>query len=112
MTAQLPLVLACGPRPKRSIQESFEAWLQTKDGETVLIEAWKRAKRLKAAGRKHYSMDAILHAIRFDRDVLLGKDEDGYRINDHTSSRLARLLMERDPDLAGFFELRKLRSTD
>ena len=36
--------------------------------------------------------------------------EETFRCNDHFPSRFARLLMEREPELAGFFETRGLRA--
>jgi len=37
--------------------------------------------------------------------------DDAYKIPNDVTSRLARKLMEREPELDGFFELRELRST-
>lgn len=115
MTQQIPLTLeeqktlACGPRRRRDLAQEFEDWLASDDGQTVYVEILRRALRLKEAGWKHYSVDALVHAVRFDRSVQVGPDADGWKISDHHSSRLARLLMEREPMLAGFFETRQLR---
>ena len=105
-----PRVKACGPKKRRDPAQEFARWIATGDGLTVYSEARERALRLKAAGYARYSVDALLHSIRFDRAIKLGPSAD-YRINDHVSSRLARLLMERVPELADFFVTRRLRKS-
>lgn len=100
--------IACGPRRRRSLEQRFKAWLDSNDGQTVYVEALRRALQLRAAGWKHYSVDAIVQSIRFDHSVKVGPDGDGFKINDCHRSRLARLLMEKEAQLADFFETRRL----
>lgn len=64
---------------------------------------------LLSSGKTHYSADAILHRIRWEYDVNPEHDFDGFKINDHFSSRYARKWQEQYPDAHGFFETRKLR---
>lgn len=104
-----PTAIACGPRRRRDLQREFEEWLASKDGRAVYVEAVSRARRLLARGYRHYSMDALYHSIRFDWSVKVGPDADGFKLNDHHTSRLARRIMADFEDLAGFFETRQLR---
>jgi hypothetical protein len=62
---------------------------------------------LLASGHRHYSADAVLHVVRFHRDVNRERDG-GRKINDHFTSRYARKLMAEDARFAGFFETRAL----
>lgn len=56
-------------------------------------------------GVKRWSVDAAMHIVRWRYRLQTQGDE--YRINNSFSALYARLLMEREPELAGFFELRK-----
>lgn len=92
-----------------TIQQRFEEWLETTDGQEVYWLLVKRARRLLRNGWKHYSHKAIIETIRYDRDVKVGP-ENGYKINDHYSSRLARRAMAQYSYLDGFFEVRTLKA--
>lgn len=67
------------------------------------------ARRAKASGHTHYSARGLWEMLRFDRSVVERVDEP-FKLNDHYIAHYARLIMEREPDLAGFFETRQLRS--
>lgn len=69
----------------------------------------KVARHLKALDYNNISARGIVHFMRIDRALKINRTDD-YKINDHLSSRMARLVMEREQDLAGFFEIRKLRA--
>lgn len=66
------------------------------------------ARRAKQAGHDHYSADAILHRIRWFHHIDRGNRE--FKLNNNFTSRYARKLIEHDPEFAGFFELRVLKS--
>ena len=66
------------------------------------------AEQIRWRGFERYSADAILHRIRWWHHVDRCNRE--FKINDHFSSRYARLLMMVDGSFAGFFETRELRS--
>lgn len=77
-----------------------------------VYELFKRyTVQLWVAGRKRYSADAICHRIRWYYAVNPGKD-DGFKLNNNYSSRLARKLVAEEPDMAGFFEFRVLRAKE
>jgi hypothetical protein len=91
--------------PSPSIQERFEDF----DGRhPEVFEAFREiAEKLLASGHRHYSADAVLHVVRFHRDVNRPR-HGGFKVNDHFSSRYARKLMATDSRFAGFFTTRAL----
>ena len=64
----------------------------------------------KDAGMNRYSADAILHRIRWNINVETKRAEGQPKINDHYSSRYARMLIDIYPEFDGFFILKKLKS--
>lgn len=92
-----------------TIQQRFEEWLATRDGQLVYGEVIARALLLRERGWTHYSHKAIIESIRYDHNIRVGP-EAGFKINDHYSSRIARRLMTEYPSLDGFFETRELRA--
>jgi hypothetical protein len=94
-------------QPRRTIQDRFEQFHEAHP--EVYLEIVRMARELKAAGHQRYSMDALLHVIRWHRHV---RREHGgeFKINDHMSSRYSRLVQMMEPDLDGFFETRGLKA--
>lgn len=114
MTAQLDLeslIVSPGLRHGRylTIQERFDEWLASPDGQLVYDEVVVRATRLRDRGWAHFSVHAIWESIRYDHSVRVGP-EDGFKLNDHYTSRMARRVMADWPALDGFFEVRGLRA--
>lgn len=68
------------------------------------------ARGLKRQGFKTYSIDALFHRIRWHHYVKRNRSEQAFKLNDWYTSFYSRLLMEREPDLADFFHIRKQRS--
>jgi hypothetical protein len=60
------------------------------------------------AGRRRGEINYLCAKVR-DETLGLGKDEQGFAVNNTIRSHLARYLMEREPELAGWFETRTLR---
>lgn len=81
-------------------------------------EVWEEFQRLTLhlieLGYQHYSSDAILHAIRIQRDLkTTGAGEAAGRklkINNSTTSRYARKFHRLYPQHEGFFETRRLKT--
>ena len=67
-----------------------------------------RALQLKRKGWNHYGIKAIVEVVRFHR-ALETTDPD-FKLNNNYSSRYARILMDEEPELAGFFQTRELKS--
>ncbi len=91
-------------------QGRFEEWLSSEDGREVEFQIVRRAKLLQARGWRRYGMKALWESIRYDRAVDIGPDADGWKLNNDFTSRMARHVMRRHPELAGFFETREIRS--
>ena len=67
------------------------------------------ARRAFARGLRRYGIRRIWEVMRWE--IAMDVQRDGeFRLNDHFHSRYARLIMEREPDLADFFETRMLRA--
>ena len=70
------------------------------------VYRWLReiALRLRRKGRDHYSARTLVHAFRFH--TAMGTTDETFKINNNVSPYYARLLMEQEPELDGFFETR------
>lgn len=62
--------------------------------------------RLIGAGRTHYSADAIMHVVRFERAVS-SKDGEGYKINNNHVTHVARAFVRAYPEHGSFFTFRE-----
>jgi len=91
------------------IQAAYREWRATPDGLAAVTAIRRRALELRRRGWRHYGIQALAEVVRFDRALSVGPDADGYRVNNSHLSRLARDLMDEEPELASFFELRVLR---
>ena len=92
-----------------TIAERFTAWIEA---HPQVFELFKQyATEAMAAGQRRYSADALVQRIRWHLTVeTVPTDGTEFKINDHYSSRLARMLVEAEPKFEGFFELRQLRA--
>jgi len=68
----------------------------------------RRARQLKARGYKGVSIRLVLEVVRFDFMVFSTDQE--YKINNNHAPFYARLIMQQEKDLKGFFTLRKQRA--
>jgi len=84
----------------------FTRWVEThKDIYRLCVHF---AREAHATGRR-IGMKAIWERVRWECSVKR-QNGDAYALNNCHVSRLARLIMEREPDLANLFETRELRS--
>ena len=67
-----------------------------------LVRFTREAKR---AGLTKVGLSTLLGRCRWYLQIETTTD-DAYRLNDHTGPYYARLIMRREPDLAGMFDLR------
>lgn len=66
------------------------------------------ARELRAKGYKRAGIGMLYEVLRWQTMIkTVGED---YKLNDNYRSRYARLIMEKEPDLEGFFEKRRLHS--
>lgn len=104
---QLPLTdMVLGGR--RSIDDRFHQFHT--DHPEVYDEIVRLARQVKTAGRERVGMKLLFEVIRWNRMLSGVKDAEGFKLNNVYTSRYARLVMEQEPDLSGFFETRELQS--
>lgn len=94
------------PAPVLTIQEKFDAWIATHPEVEELTVRFTR--ELIAAGRKKYGMKAICERIRWHFAITQDSSAE-WKISNNYTSRLARHVMKKYPDLEGFYDLRPLR---
>ena len=66
------------------------------------------ARQMKARGYRRVGIKMLFEVARYHL-MLQTADPDGFKLNNNYTSRYARLIMESEPDLKGFFELRELK---
>jgi hypothetical protein len=69
------------------------------------------ARFVKSRGRKQYGIKSLFEQVRwhFTFEALL-VDPDEFKLNNNYTSRYARLIMERESDLKGFFLTREINT--
>jgi hypothetical protein len=68
-----------------------------------LVELSRTAKR---AGHERLGIRTLWERLRWFFKIEVRSDDD-FKLNDHYTSYYSRLIMQREPDLAGFFEIRE-----
>ena len=71
----------------------------------LLPQLAELARELKTAGHPRYSMDGLFHILRWETRASTG--DLGLKINNNYTAFAARDLMDRYPDLKGFFQTRE-----
>lgn len=99
------------PRASRpaSIDERFERFHAANPH--VYAALREMAIEMRAQGIRRYSVDALMQVLRWRSALKFGPDGE-WKLNDHYTSRYARMLMDQEPSLAGFFSIRALRPKD
>lgn len=91
----------------RTIAERFAEWLELNP--TIYAEVVRYARAAQGAGEARYGMKAIFELIRYDHRIRARSRD--FKLNNDFTAPMARRVMEREPDLAEFFETRE-RSND
>jgi len=90
-----------------TIQERFEKFHASHPD--VYIGLCAFARKAKARGHKVYAIARIWEVMRWE--VSVERDEiEEYKLSNSFRSRYSRLIMDQEPDLAGFFTTRELRT--
>jgi hypothetical protein len=89
-----------------TIQDRFDQF--HKDNPSIYDLLVRFALEVKHSGRSRYSIDAIIQRVRWH--VTIETRSSDFKLNDHFTSRYARLIMSRVPELDGFFEVRELKA--
>lgn len=92
-----------------TIQQQFEEFHFRHP--TVYIGLCRLARRAKAAGRDVMGMGMLFEVLRWEWIISGLPDEaEEFKLNNNYRSRYARLIMEQEPDLGGFFPIRALQA--
>ena len=92
-----------------TIQQAFERY--HRENPHVYDALVRLARQAKARGHRRFGIELLFAVLRWERMmVAVDPSQESYKLNDHYTSRYARLIMEREPDLEGLFETRRLRS--
>lgn len=96
------------PAAPGTIQYEFLAFHEANP--RVYAELVRLARRAKAAGKLRIGIKLVWERLRWDMEVEVDSGADAFTLNNNYPSRYARRIMAREPDLAGFFETRRLRA--
>lgn len=90
-------------QPGQSIEERFDAF----HGRNPQVYKALRQLALDMRGRgvRHYGIKALFEVLRYE--YALRTEGDTFKLNNNYTALYARLLMEQEPELAGFFETRR-----
>lgn len=89
-----------------TIDERFEVFHKANPHVYDLIH--QRALALRRRGIKRFGLAAIYEGLRYDYAVQTGGDK--FKLNNDYRAIYSRMIMENDPELAGFFEKRERTS--
>lgn len=67
------------------------------------------AREARTRGKTRLGVKALWERMRWDI-WMQTEDDDEFKLNNNFTSRYARLIVRQEPDIAGMFELRALRS--
>jgi hypothetical protein len=88
-----------------TIQQRFESF--NKANPRVYAALKSLAIQMLNAGVKQYGIKGLFEILRWD--FAIRTKGEPFRLSNDFTSRYARLLMEQEPELRDFFELRELR---
>lgn len=92
-----------------SIEQRF--WRFHTSHPEVYRELAGLARQALAAGRERLGLKMLFEVVRWNRSLAgLPAEGEDFKLNNDYTSRYARLLMEREPDLEGLFATRELRA--
>ena len=102
---RVDLGLAVYEATKRAEEDT--AWVFHANNPNVFLELRRLARELKNAGHSHYSIKGLFEVLRWH--TALSTTDPKYKLNNNLTPFYARLLMQTDPELQGFFRLRTQR---
>lgn len=93
----------------KNIQQAFEDFHA--DNPHVYDSLVRLARKARVRGHRRIGIELLFAVLRWERMMAVNDPSQGtFKLNDHYTSRYARLIMEREPDLDGMFVTRTLRS--
>ena len=94
-------------KPKKSIRERFVTFHN--GNPNVYRRLCELARDVQEAGHKKAAIGLLWERLRWENYMPVKTGVEKYKLNDHFRAEYARLIMNREPDLQGFFETRVLR---
>lgn len=94
------------PDERPSLEARFAAYHEANP--QVYRELVKLARRGVERGRKRLGISQLFEVLRWNT-MMTTDDPDGFKLNNDYRAGYARLIMEREADLAGVFEMRRSR---
>jgi hypothetical protein len=91
----------------KGLEEQF--WDFHMQNPEVYEELRSLALQMRRRGVEHYGIGGLFEVLRWHRRMQTVDQASDFKLNNNYRSFYARLLMEREPELEGFFELRTLR---
>jgi len=76
----------------------------------VYKELVRLARQAKKAGARRIGVRMLWEVMRWNLTVATYDPNSDFKLNNNYHSRYVRLIVQRNPDLSGMFELRVLRS--
>ena len=99
------LRLAVTDYDPKTIQGRFDKYHD--DHPEVYTELVRLARKACKAGKEQWGIGALCEVLRWET-ALRKPEGEAFKLNNNYRSRYARLIMEQEPDLATFFEVRTL----
>lgn len=91
-------------------REAFERF--HRENPHVYEQLKRLAFKLKNRGVRRWGCKALYEVLRYEAAVQTSAPAGSYKLNNSFTAYYARLLMEQEPDLAGFFETRESYNPD
>ena len=88
--------------------DPFDEWL--KDNAEIYDAIVALALKARRQGIERWAIKALIEIVRWDRAI--NRKAPDFKVNNNHAPTLARLIMDRTPELAGFFEIRYARGDD
>lgn len=92
---------------RESLQDQFEQFHAENPG--VYRKLVQIARSAKSSGKSQYGIGSCWERLRWHLDIETNSSDE-FSLNNNHRSRYARLIMEQEPDLKGFFHTRELKS--
>ena len=103
-----PEILQMGTFGPRGAGLEAKFWEFHTQNPEVFRKLRELALQMRRRGLEQYSIKSLFEVLRWHH-ALETNDPSGFKLNNNYTSFYARLLMEQEPDLKDFFELRTLR---
>lgn len=89
-------------------EETFRAFHE--QNPHVYAQLVAMCRQARAAGHQKVGIGMLWEVLRWQRMFQTNHSVEDYKLNNNHRSHYARLILEREPDLEGIFEIRQLLS--